>query len=59
MTVDDEGFIDVRGLEKSFTVRRRGGFLRRTAEEVRAVDGISFALRRGEMAGLHRAQRRR
>lgn len=47
-----DGFIDVRDLEKSFKVRRKAGFLRRTAEEVRAVDGISFALRRGEMAGF-------
>ncbi|MBO8196399.1 ATP-binding cassette domain-containing protein [Streptomyces oryzae] len=50
----DEGgeFIDVQDLTKTFTVRRRTGLLRRTAEEVRAVDGISFTLRRGEMAGF-------
>ncbi|MFE9383595.1 ATP-binding cassette domain-containing protein [Streptomyces sp. NPDC007025] len=48
----DAGFIDVRELTKTFTVRRRSGLLRRTATSVRAVDGISFALRRGEMVGF-------
>ncbi|MGP3975456.1 ABC transporter ATP-binding protein [Streptomyces sp. 8N114] len=48
----DGGFIDVRDLTKTFTVRRRSGLLRRTATQVRAVDGISFALRRGEMTGF-------
>ncbi len=48
----DAGFIDVRDLTKTFTVRRRSGLLRRTATSVRAVDGISFALRRGEMVGF-------
>ncbi|MDJ1133260.1 ABC transporter ATP-binding protein [Streptomyces iconiensis] len=51
-SVDDDGFIDVRELEKVFTVRRRSGFLRRTTSEVRAVDGISFAVPRGEMVGF-------
>ncbi|MFI7240481.1 ATP-binding cassette domain-containing protein [Streptomyces qinglanensis] len=44
--------MDVRELTKTFTVRRRSGLLRRTATSVRAVDGISFALRRGEMVGF-------
>ncbi|MEU7313127.1 ATP-binding cassette domain-containing protein [Streptomyces sp. NPDC007083] len=44
--------MDVRDLTKTFTVRRRSGLLRRTATSVRAVDGISFALRRGEMVGF-------
>lgn len=48
----DAAFIDVRDLTKTFTVRRRSGLLRRTATSVRAVDGISFALRRGEMVGF-------
>lgn len=48
----DERFIEVRELEKVFQVRRRSGLLRRTREEVRAVDGISFAVPRGEMAGF-------
>ncbi|GGN57480.1 ABC transporter ATP-binding protein [Streptomyces kronopolitis] len=57
---DDEGadavdeaeqLIEVDGVEKVFTVRRRAGRLRRVREEVRAVDGISFRVARGEMVG--------
>lgn len=48
----DEAFIDVTDLTKTFRVRRRTGWLRRTTSEVRAVDGVSFRLRRGEMAGF-------
>ncbi|MBQ1160413.1 ATP-binding cassette domain-containing protein [Streptomyces sp. A73] len=48
----DGEFIDVRELTKTFTVRRKTGLLRRTATQVHAVDGISFALRRGEMVGF-------
>ena len=49
--------IDVRGLEKTFAVpkRRSGGSLlgrlRREMVDVRAVDGVSFAVERGEMVG--------
>lgn len=49
---EDEGFIDVRELEKTFTVRRRSGLLRRTVREVRAVDDLTFAVHRGEMVGF-------
>jgi ABC-2 type transport system ATP-binding protein len=49
--VVDEGFVEVDGLEKVFRVRRRAGLLRREVREVRAVDGISFAVSRGEMVG--------
>lgn len=44
----------VQGLEKVFTVRRRvpgRGRLRRERQRVRAVDGISFRVARGEMVG--------
>ncbi|MEV4425220.1 ABC transporter ATP-binding protein [Streptomyces sp. R-07] len=44
-------FIELDGLEKTFTVRRKAGFLRREKKEVRAVDGISFGVERGEMVG--------
>ncbi|MCA1219932.1 ABC transporter ATP-binding protein [Streptomyces sp. 8L] len=44
-------FIELDGLEKVFTVRRRVGPLRRERHEVRAVDGISFQVARGEMVG--------
>ncbi|NSC21902.1 ATP-binding cassette domain-containing protein [Streptomyces albus subsp. chlorinus] len=49
---DDDAFIAVTDLTKTFRVRRRSGLLRRTTSEVRAVDGISFTLRRGEMTGF-------
>ncbi|MFF9685950.1 ATP-binding cassette domain-containing protein [Streptomyces sp. NPDC014623] len=44
-------FIELDGVEKVFDVRRRTGFLRRERREVRAVDGISFRVPRGEMVG--------
>ncbi len=47
----DGSLIQVEDLSRTFTVRRRAGRLRRTAEEVRAVDGLSFEIARGEMVG--------
>ncbi|OKI38637.1 methionine ABC transporter ATP-binding protein [Streptomyces sp. TSRI0281] len=47
----DADFIVLDGIEKVFDVRRRTGFLRRERREVRAVDGISFRVPRGEMVG--------
>ncbi|KQX52750.1 MULTISPECIES: ATP-binding cassette domain-containing protein [unclassified Streptomyces] len=44
-------FIELESLEKVFTVRRRTGPFRREKREVRAVDGISFGVGRGEMVG--------
>jgi ABC-2 type transport system ATP-binding protein len=44
-------FIELEALEKTFTVRRRAGFLRREKKEVRAVDGITFGVEKGEMVG--------
>ena len=49
--------IEVRGLEKTFVVpkQRSGagvfGRLRREMVAVKAVDGVSFAVERGEMVG--------
>ncbi|MEO3978230.1 ATP-binding cassette domain-containing protein [Streptomyces sp. CAU 1734] len=43
--------IEVDGVEKVFDVRRRAGLLRREKHRVRAVDGIGFRVRRGEMVG--------
>ncbi len=43
--------IEVEDLTRTFVVRRRAGRFRRTAAEVRAVDGISFEIARGEMVG--------
>ncbi|WP_326697714.1 ATP-binding cassette domain-containing protein [Streptomyces sp. NBC_01754] len=47
----DSDFIELDGVEKVFEVRRKSGFLRRERREVRAVDGISFRVPRGEMVG--------
>ncbi|MBH1932855.1 ATP-binding cassette domain-containing protein [Streptomyces sp. AV19] len=43
--------IELTDVEKVFEVRRRAGLLRRERREVRAVDGISFRVPRGEMVG--------
>lgn len=47
----DRDFIRLDGVEKVFDVRRRTGFMRREKHQVRAVDGISFSVPRGEMVG--------
>ncbi|MGW2561739.1 ABC transporter ATP-binding protein [Streptomyces sp. NPDC001514] len=46
-----DDFIELDGVEKVFDVRRRTGLLRRERTQVRAVDGISFRVARGEMVG--------
>ncbi|MFE3122972.1 MULTISPECIES: ABC transporter ATP-binding protein [Streptomyces] len=46
-----EPLIVLDGIEKTFTVRRKAGPFRREKREVRAVDGISFTVDRGEMVG--------
>ncbi|MEU9113447.1 ATP-binding cassette domain-containing protein [Streptomyces sp. NPDC048483] len=46
-----EQLIEVDGVEKVFSVRRKAGRLRRVRHEVRAVDGITFRVPRGEMVG--------
>ncbi|HET6855908.1 MAG TPA: ABC transporter ATP-binding protein [Streptomyces sp.] len=47
----DTDFIELDGVEKVFDVRRRKGVLRREKTQVRAVDGITFSVPRGEMVG--------
>ncbi|MFC9298938.1 ATP-binding cassette domain-containing protein [Streptomyces sp. NPDC057011] len=47
-----DALISLDGVEKVFDVRRRGaGLWRREKSRVRAVDGISFEVARGEMVG--------
>ncbi|MFN0283924.1 MAG: ATP-binding cassette domain-containing protein [Kineosporiaceae bacterium] len=43
--------VDVRGLRREFVVRTAAGRLRRERRVVRAVDDVTFALRRGETVG--------
>jgi ABC-2 type transport system ATP-binding protein len=43
--------IEVSGLEKTFTVLRKVGRLRRTRDQVRAVAGVDFTIDAGEMVG--------
>ncbi len=47
---DAEALLDVQELTKYFPVH--GGVLGRSVEQVRAVDGVSFRLTRGETLGL-------
>ncbi|WP_420708829.1 ABC transporter ATP-binding protein [Streptomyces sp. NRRL S-378] len=49
--VDVDALISLDGVEKVFDVRRRVGLMRREKRQVRAVDGISFTVARGEMVG--------
>ncbi|MEA1904680.1 MAG: dipeptide ABC transporter ATP-binding protein [Candidatus Hadarchaeota archaeon] len=46
----DELLLEVNDLKKHFPIRR--GFLRRTVGHVKAVDGISFYIKKGETLGL-------
>ncbi|MFD8983099.1 ATP-binding cassette domain-containing protein [Streptomyces sp. NPDC059564] len=50
MAVPD-ALISLDGVEKVFDVRRRVGLVRREKRQVRAVDGISFEIARGEVVG--------
>ena len=50
-TADDDVLLEVRDLEVHFPVHG-SGLLRRQVGAVRAVDGVSFEVRRGETLGL-------
>jgi ABC-type uncharacterized transport system, duplicated ATPase component len=47
---DSNVLLEVNDLKKYFPIK--GGILRRTVATVRAVDGVSFQVRRGETLGL-------
>ena len=47
----DEVLVELRGLKKHFPVKR-GLLFERTIGQVKAVDGVSFSIRRGETFGL-------
>jgi ABC-2 type transport system ATP-binding protein len=49
--MDSDPLIDVERLSRTFTVRRRAGRLRRTAQQVHAVQDLTFRVERGEMVG--------
>jgi len=49
--VTSETLIEVRGLEVAFAIRRQGLF-RSNSRQLRAVDHVSFDIRRGETVGL-------
>ncbi|MCU0494362.1 MAG: dipeptide ABC transporter ATP-binding protein [Chloroflexaceae bacterium] len=46
----NDTLLEVDNLKKHFPIK--GGFLRRTVATVKAVDGVSFAVKRGETLGL-------
>ncbi|GHE40566.1 ATP-binding cassette domain-containing protein [Streptomyces vinaceus] len=46
-----DALIELDGVEKVFDVRRRVSLMRREKRQVRAVDGISFQVARGEVVG--------
>jgi peptide/nickel transport system ATP-binding protein len=50
LNVDSESLLEVRNLVKLFPVVQ--GFLKRTVGQVRAVDDVSFSIRRGQTLGL-------
>jgi peptide/nickel transport system ATP-binding protein/oligopeptide transport system ATP-binding protein len=47
---DDHSYIEVKGLKKYFPVRK--GLFKRIVGQVKAVDGVSFSMRRGETLGI-------
>lgn len=51
MAAGDQTAIGLDGIEKVYTVRTRAGRVRRHKQRVRAVDGVSFTIDRGEMVG--------
>ena len=51
MAAQPENILEVRGLKKYFPLRSKG-FLRRTIGYIRAVDDVSFVMKKGETLGV-------
>ncbi len=51
MAVQNDNLLDINGLKMHFPVKSNG-LLRRTVGAVKAVDGLSFTVKRGETLGL-------
>ena len=49
-SLDDTNLLDVRELQKIFPITQ--GFFKRVVGQIRAVDGVSFAIRQGRTLGL-------
>lgn len=48
--IDKDALVDVQNLKKYFSIK--GGILRRTIGHLKAVDDISFSIRKGETLGI-------
>jgi peptide/nickel transport system ATP-binding protein len=50
MPIETEPILEVKNLQKYFPIRR--GFFRKVVGQVKAVDGVSFAIKKGQTFGL-------
>ena len=50
MTTDNKNLIEVRNLKKYFPIK--GGILQTTVGQVKAVDDVSFSIKKGQVMGL-------
>jgi peptide/nickel transport system ATP-binding protein len=52
MTTENSTLLQVSNLKKYFPIYKRGIFRRQVVNYVKAVDGVSFSIQRGEVLGL-------
>ena len=52
MTTDNGRLLEVSNLKKHFPIYKRGIFTKKVVNYVKAVDDVSFTIRRGEVLGL-------